>query len=71
MKTIINKFLCSKELHTTTKGLDILYILTTYLKMHGLSWDSCVKICTDGAPSVVGSIKGFASLMGKQIHNIV
>jgi len=56
---IINQILCCKNLPSTTKGQDVFDILTTHLKKHGLSWDSCVGICTDRAPSMVGSIKGF------------
>jgi len=92
---IINQYLCCKNLPSTTKGQDVFDILTTHLKKHGLSWDSCVEtgaelggcqggplppqnfawppsgppnenvwlrpcvgICTDRAPSMVGSIKG-------------
>ena len=69
--TIINQFLCCKKLPTTTKGQDVFDILTTYLEKHGLSWDSCAGICTDGAPSMVGSIKGFASLVQKCNPTIV
>ena len=55
---IINLFLCCKNLPSTTKGQDVFDILTTHIKKHGLFWDSCVGICTDRAPSMVGSIKG-------------
>ena len=30
-----------------------------------------IYVCTDGAPSMVGSVKGFASLVEKQNANIV
>jgi hypothetical protein len=30
-----------------------------------LSWESCVGICTHDAPSVVGFLRGFASLVQK------
>jgi len=55
-----------QKLTSITKGQDAFDILTTYLEKHGLSWDSCVEICTDGAPSMVGSIKGFVSLVEKR-----
>ena len=56
---IINQFLCCKNVPSTTKGQGVFDILTTHLKKHGLSWDSCVGMCTDRVPSMVGSIKGF------------
>jgi len=65
---IINQFLCCKNLPSTTKGQDVFDILTTYLKKHGLSWDSCAGICTDGAPSMVGSVKGFISCAKTQSY---
>jgi len=63
---IINQFLCCKNLPSTTKGQDVFDILTTYLKNHGLSLDSCIGIRSDGAPTMVGSIKGFVSLVKKR-----
>ena len=68
---IINQFLCCKQLPTTTKGQDIFDEITICLEKYGLSWDLCVGICTDGAPSMVGSVKGFASLVEKQNPTIV
>ena len=68
---IINQFLCCKQLPTTTKCQDIFDEITICLEKYGLSWDLCVGICTDGAPSMVGSVKGFASLVEKQNPNIV
>ena len=63
---IINQFLCCKQLLTSTRGQDIFDTITIRLEKYGLSWDSCVGICTDGAPSMVGCIKSFASLVEKQ-----
>lgn len=54
---IINQFLCCKQLPTTTKGQDIFDTITICLKKYGVSWDLYVGICTDGAPSMVGSVK--------------
>ena len=65
---IINQFLCCKQLPTTTETQDIFDTITICLKKYDLSWDSCVGIFTDGAPSMVGCIKDFASLVEK--HNL-
>jgi hypothetical protein len=37
-------------------------VFSSYLETKGLHWDNSVGICTDGAPSMVGSITGFVSL---------
>jgi hypothetical protein len=56
---IMENFCCCKELPETTKGQDIFNILFSYLESCGLSWSRCVGICTDGAPSIISSIKEF------------
>ena len=68
---IINKFLCCREMPTTTRGQDIFDMITGYLKKMNLTWKFCVGICTDGAPCMVGCIKGFASLAQKENPNLV
>ena len=67
---IVNQFLCCKEMPSTTKGEDIFQILN--LVKWDLSWKSCIGICTDGAPSMVGSLKGFTTLVKeRQNPNII
>ena len=56
---ITEQFLCCKELKERTTGKDIFTTLTNYLEENGLSWKKCVGICTDGAPCMNGSVKGF------------
>ena len=68
---IVNQYLCCKEMPTTTKGEDIFHILNNYFEKWNLSWKSCVGVCTDGAPSMVGSIKGLASFVKQQHPNII
>ena len=69
---IVNQFLCCKEMPGTTKGEDIFQILNNYLIKWDLSWKSCIGICTDGAPSMVGSLKGFTTLVKeRQNPNII
>ena len=71
---IINQFLCCTEMPTTTRGQDIfdmITILIGYPKKMNLTWKFCVGICTDGAPCMVGCIKGFASLAPKENPNLI
>lgn len=58
---ILENYFCCKELPDTTKGQDIFNTLSSYLESCSLSWSRCVGICTDGAPSMTGSVQGFVS----------
>ena len=69
IKLLINCF--CKELSTATKGQDVFNILNDYLSKWQISWTSCVGICTDGAPSMVGCMKGLTSFVKKQNKNVV
>jgi hypothetical protein len=51
------------EQSKTNKGKDIFNVLSSYLETKGLTWENYIGICTDCAPSVVGSIRGFACLV--------
>ena len=68
---IIEQFFCCKELPETTKGQDIFETLNSYLESWNLSWDTCVGVCTDGAPSMTGSLKGFISLVKRKNPSVV
>jgi hypothetical protein len=64
---IMEYFCCFKELPETAKGQDIFNILSSYLESCSLTWNHCVGICTDGAPSAIGPIKGFVTLVKEKI----
>ncbi|XP_023211907.1 protein ZBED8-like [Centruroides sculpturatus] len=68
---ILEEFLCCKEFEKTTTGKDVFDIMNTYFNTNGLSWKSCVGVCTDGARSIIGTIKGFVSYAKKENENIV
>jgi hypothetical protein len=53
------------------KGQNMFNVLSSYLETKCLSWENSVVICSDGAPSVVGSITGFASLVEKENPHVV
>jgi len=54
----------------TTRGQDV-FDISAYLEKYNLSWNSCVRICTDWAPCMIGSIKGFVSLVQRENPNVV
>ena len=68
---ISDQFFCCKELKERTTGQDIFDILSKYLEENELTWKECVGLCTDGAPSMIGSIKGFVSLVKKVNSEII
>ncbi|XP_067120967.1 zinc finger BED domain-containing protein 5-like [Centruroides vittatus] len=68
---ILQEFLCFKEFEKTTTGKDVFDIVNAYFNTNGLSWKSCVRVCTDGAPTMIGTIKGFVSYAKKENENIV
>ena len=68
---IIENFLRCKELPETAKGHDIFNILSFYLESYNLSWNQCVKICTDGAPSMIGSVQGFVSRVKEKNSEVI
>ncbi|XP_068240046.1 protein FAM200A-like [Palaemon carinicauda] len=67
----VNQFFCCKELKETTTGNDIFSTLNEYLKSVGVTWQSCVGICTDGVLAMIGSIKGFVSLVKRENSSVI
>ncbi|OUC43779.1 hypothetical protein D917_09528, partial [Trichinella nativa] len=64
-------FFCCKELPEMSKGKDVFNVLSLHLETKDLSWKNCVGICTDGALSMVGSTRGFVSLVKQENPDIV
>ncbi|KAJ4919048.1 hypothetical protein JOQ06_021802 [Pogonophryne albipinna] len=55
-----NFFFC-KELHTHATGEEMYKTTADYLTEQGLNWGMCHSICTDGAASMTGRVKGFVN----------
>ncbi len=36
-----------------------------------MSWNKCVEACTDGAPSMIGSVQGFASCVKEKNPEVI
>jgi hypothetical protein len=68
---IQEKYFCCKELPETSKGQDIFNVLSSYMESRGLSWRNYVGICTDCAPSMLGSMRGFTYLVKKESPDVV
>jgi hypothetical protein len=67
---IVSQLFCCKKLSGITTGRDVFDVINKYFKNYGVSWTSCVSICTDGALSMTGSIKGFITIAKNQKPNI-
>lgn len=70
-ENIVSQFFCCKELTETTTGRDVFNIINNYLEKNSISWKFCNSICTDGAPSMTGSIKGFVTIAKEQNPGIM
>jgi hypothetical protein len=53
-----NLFFC-KNLPRKTTGEDTFHVTDAYMRENILRWEDCVSICTDGAASMTGKVKGF------------
>ena len=68
---IITQFLFCKELEKHTRGQDIFQTLSEYLEKVEISWDSCIGICTDGAPCMIGNVRGLAALIKQKNPDVI
>ncbi|XP_025192117.1 protein ZBED8-like [Melanaphis sacchari] len=61
--TIKKELLLSQVLETTSKGVDVMKIILDYFEKHKLMWENLAGFCTDGAPAMLGSRSGLATLV--------
>lgn len=68
---IKEELLISRELETTSKGIDVMNIISEYFQKHNIMWEKLVGFCTDGAPAMLGSRSGLASLVKKKNSRVI
>lgn len=68
---IKEELLISRELETTSKGIDVMNSISEYFEKHNLMWDKLVALCTDGAPAMLGSRSGLATLVKQKNPNVI
>ncbi|KAF2362564.1 protein of unknown function DUF4371 [Trinorchestia longiramus] len=61
--TVKEEILFLAALETTAKDIDVISKVDEFFQEHGLSWKKLVGVCTDGAPSMIGSRSGFVKLV--------
>ena len=58
-----DEFLFCSPMSTATTGADIFAVMNNFQQEEGLSWEGCVSLCTNGAPSMLGIHQGFVALV--------
>ncbi len=59
INTIKEEFLMCESLSTRTKGEDVFKVVNDFFLKHGLSWNAVQQVSVDGAPAMMGGVKGF------------
>lgn len=67
----VNEFFFCKDLKSTTTGGDFFELVNENVLLFNLKWNNCVSVCTDGCPSMLGTKKGFVTLVRAQNPNIM
>ena len=61
--TVTEELLALQPLKGTTSGEDIFREVKSAIEQYGLQWCKLSGVCTDGAPSMVGSRMGFIGIL--------
>ncbi|KAF2362566.1 protein of unknown function DUF4371, partial [Trinorchestia longiramus] len=61
--SVKEEILFSAALETTAKAIDVFSKVDEFFQEQDLSWEKLVGVCTDGAPSMIGSRSGFVKLV--------
>lgn len=68
---IKEELLISRELETTSKGIDVMNTISEYFQKHNIMWGKLVGFCTDGAPAMLGSRSGLATLVKQKNPKVI
>lgn len=68
---IKEELLISRELETTSKGIDVMNSISEYFEKHNLMWNKLVALCTDGALAMLGSRSGLATLVKQKNPKVI
>ena len=65
------EFLMCESLETTTKAVDVLEKMDHFSQQNNISWNHVGSLCTKGAPSTLGAMSGFTTLVKKRTRQII
>lgn len=68
-KQIDEELLMSEALETYATGEEIFNAIDRFMRKNDLDWSKCVDVCSDGAASMVGKVKGAVSRMKQVAEN--
>ena len=68
--SIEEEMLFCRPLETTAKAENVYHVVTSF-DDKGLQWEKLVGICTDGAPTMLGSQSGFIARIKQKSPNAV
>jgi hypothetical protein len=69
-KGIREQIYCCKEFDPKTTWEEIFNLLNEQILKHGLSWEWCTSVCTDGAAAMVGRQNGLIARL-KNINSSI
>ena len=67
----IKDFLFCKPLQTSTTAADIFDLIDNFFKEHLIEWEKLCRVCTDGAPAMLGCNSGFQPLVKKVTPEVI
>lgn len=67
---IKEEFLFCRSIESTTRGEDVMKILSDFFEEEGLDWKMLCGVCTDGAPSMLGNKSGFVKLVKEKSPDV-
>ena len=68
---IEEEILFCRPLETTAKAENVFQVVTTFFDNNGIKWEKLVGVCTDGAPAMIGSRRGFISRIKQKSPNAI
>ena len=59
--------LLCKPVPANTSGTEIFKLIDEFFTVHGIPWDNCVDVCTDGAKAMTGKTSGVISRIKQKV----